>query len=317
MKLTPCVRVAHYRSILLVVSYWLGLSAACEADFLLKETDNAIELRFTGLEPNEPNLSRPPVSLLSPAGNLYVSDPGAMGPTGVLLGQFDTLRQALDYLNGSWQVTLSPSRRHTTKDTFTINIGQIPDDTFPREPPQLVTPTPGAKIINGDTFLLAWDYPSDADADRSRVTFTPDFALPPGSPPAGGGSFGASRPSPGSSSSGSGSSLTSKTSFKLKHSSVPDADDYEFLVSMEIGGSAGTLPRRVDLQIESVVDLSGHLSIGDTDGLGVVVSPFDYEVFYGRPGEPFSLVLTSVPEPSTLLLILMACAPVAAAVRRR
>ena len=117
--------------------------------------------------------------IVSPAGDVFTPDSILKGDRfRSLLLRFDSLADAMGYVAGTWNAT--PSTQFPIPipsfEPYDFDIASIPLETINRTPPTLLSPTPGATIKNGTTFLFAWDYEtSDPAANQTRITRIPQF----------------------------------------------------------------------------------------------------------------------------------------------
>lgn len=216
-----------------------------------------------------------------------------------LLKQFDSLAEAFEYAQGSWQ-GLSPlwPPYPPATGSFDFNIGDVSIDTLNRTVPTLLSPNPGAAIKNGTTFLLGWDYPADAEAPlRTRIYRVPKFDA--GSS---WGSWSLSTPSPGGTIQSSSSTGVGDRLFSSKLTNVPGTDQNRFLVSFTAAEAA--LPLDVELTMGSNFSLNSAVTISYSPGTGFL-SPPEVTFSYARQLDPFRITLIRVPEPSSLALVLL------------
>jgi len=241
--------------------------------------------------------------LVAPSGEVF-TNAATFNP---LLKTFNSLSDALNYVQGAWEKTSVP-RFGTPPAPFDFTINAISPDTINRAAPVLLAPQPGAVIKNNTTFNLSWDYATNGGPapTRSLVTIAPQFTngsalhsfittTPNGGPSSGG---------------GSGSTGTGDTFFGSSMTNVAGATDNRFLLTLN--GAAAALPLNAQITLGSYVSLTDSIPV-DAGSQFPFLAPVQF--YYSRQVAPFTVTLTSVPEPSAIGLI--ACVVFGAVTARR
>ncbi len=230
--------------------------------------------------------------------------------------RFDTVEEAVTFSTGNWEATESPGLFPDLDppETIRFTIGGLEASAINRTPPTLVSPTPDAVIKNGVTFLFGWDYVTrGALPTRSRFLTIPQFQDTTGRS---GGLSSVGTPTPGFTSSGSGSTGVGDRRFSRSRTNVPGTDKNRFLYTLE--ASENALPLDVEITLGSEIPLDDFLVLAEGDD---PVDPFDLfgppvRFFYSRQIDPFTITLSTIPEPGSAGLAAV-CVFVMGACRRR
>ena len=287
----------------------------------LADVSAAIELSIleTGPEPDADvglwirdwdwrrTFSSPLVSLTSPTGDVFTSGTVLEARSVVdLLIRFDSLTEASDYVDGTWQATVTsryqlPWEEPTFGD-FEFTIDGTALTTVNRTVPTLVSPPPGAVIKNGSAFPLGWDYVTSGEVpDRTIIQIVPQF-----DPISSLHRHVVSTPDPGGTTSSSGSTGTGDVRFSETLKNVPGTNENRFLMSLTAASAA--LPLDVEMTLGTYSPLDDAVVISYASSL---VSEFGtpyVNLVYSREHEPFYITLSTasepwVPEPSSLALV--------------
>lgn len=306
-------RITNLHGISLAVLAVLTLSplSVCHANFFIRETDQEVTIGFYGLAPNEPDLlrRRAPAVLVSPSGDRFDTESVIEKNFGYsLLASFGSINQALDYLSGTWQVTLSPfpdgyppaGFPQPTRDTIEVQFDPISPDSFVRDAPTLVSPAPGTVIRNGSDFRLDWEYSPEGEPLGSLFQVVPHYVLPPGATHYQRSEFSSGRPSADSDFLVTESGSSSGYSYNASYRHVIGREGWVFDASIEVSGAWAPLPFDIDFLISSNVDLNEHVTTGPTDGLGIGVREPVFGLTYNRVTGPIPMVLSAVPEPASI-----------------
>jgi hypothetical protein len=264
-------------------------------------TDTSVELWVRGVGGNIFTDAR---QLVAPSGDVFDGESALeSGIFGQRLRIFDTLEAAGSYMSGSWQATIV--KRFFPEETgiFNFTINDLSPATINRTPPTLLTPSPGQVIKNGSTFLFSWDYLGTDDPPRgSLFTTIPQFETISSRS-----LRGVSTPTPGETSTITGSTGVGDRRFSHTLTNVPDADKNRFLYTMTAAEAA--LPLDVELTLGSSISLTDLIVSDDLADFGFFrLSRLDLR--YSRMNEPFLITLSTVPEPTSASLLLLAWLPV-------
>lgn len=92
---------------------------------------------------------------------------------------------------------------------------------------------------------------------------------------------------------------------KFTHSitNVPDADKNRFLYTVTAAEAA--LPLDVEITLGSSINLTDSIVPGDSTDVRIL-NPLWLSLYYSRLNEPFLITLSTVPEPSSAILLLLA-----------
>jgi hypothetical protein len=281
--------------------FWAGRSAAVELSIIESgpESDASIGLRVAGLREDFPAVNR----LVSPSGEVFTPDSILEeGLFSHLLIRFDSFSDAIDYVEGTWQATLGPPffppPDPPDTDTFEFSIEGLSSEAIDRTAPSLLTPFPGAVIKNGSTFNFGWDYVTSGETpDRTSITAIPLF-----DPISQGGRSIVGTPRPGSTIRTEGSGGVGDERFSRVLTNVPGTDENHWLLTLEAAEAA--LPLDVEITLGSYISLDDVVTLGDTSGLGLPFPP-EVSVVYSRERDPFVVTLSTVPEPSSMALVIV------------
>jgi hypothetical protein len=229
--------------------------------------------------------------LVSPSGEVFTPDSVLENDLfrGLLL-RFNSVSDAMEYVEGTWQATPAPLFPFPTSpvdEPFDFSIAAIPLETINRTAPSLLTPSPGAVIKNGTTFNFGWDYLTSGEApNRTSIVMIPQF-----DPISSWSRSVVSTPQPGRTTRSSGSTGTGERRFSDALTNVPGADKNRFLLTLEAADAA--LP--LDVQIT----LGSYYSSDS-----IFPSP-RVRFYYSRENDPFFVTLSTVPEPSSVGLVIV------------
>jgi hypothetical protein len=238
--------------------------------------------------------------LVAPSGDVF-DEASALesGIFGLRLRDFDTLEDASNYMSGSWHATFPKRFMSEETSVFDFNINGLSPATINRTPPTLLTPSPGQVIRNGSTIRFSWDYLGAGEAPKgSRFTTIPQFSTISGRS-----LTGVSTPTPGATSTSSGSTGVGDRRFSHSITNVPGADKNRFLFTLTAAEAA--LPLDVEITLGSAVNLNDTIVPGDSSDLGFFGPPW-LDLYYSRLNEPFIITLSTVPEPTSAILLLLA-----------
>ena len=261
------------------------------------EAEAAVGLRVRDLREGFFGVNR----LVAPSGDVFT--PNSILETGDfrdLLLRFDSVGNALDYVTGTWQATPArvPLPSPPATDMFEFSIDAISLETINRTASSLLTPSPGAVIKNGSTFNFGWDYVTSGEApNRTSIVVVPQF-----DPISSWSRSVVSTPRPGSTSRGSGSTGVGDRKFTHTLTNVPGADKNRFLFTLEAAEAA--LPLDVEITLGSYISLDDTVTLGDTSGVGFFFPP-RVSFFYTRENNPFVVALSTLPEPSSVGLVIV------------
>jgi hypothetical protein len=226
--------------------------------------------------------------LVSPSGQVFTPESILeRNRTRALLQRFNSLADAMDYVEGTWNATPFASFPFPSPsfEPFDFDIDSIPLETINRTPPTLLSPTPGATIKNGATFLFAWDYEtSDPPPNRTSITRIPQF-----DPLSSWGRSVVSTPRPGNTTRLSGGTGSGERSFSHTLTNVPGADENRFLATFTAS--------------EAALPLDVELTLGSYYANNTSFPPPRVRFYYSRELDPFYITLSTVPEPSSIGLV--------------
>ncbi len=246
--------------------------------------------------------------LVTPSGDVLTNSQATL--PGTPFKSFDSLSEALNYVQGAWEETSTP-RFGTPPAPFDFTINPVSPDTINRAAPVLLSPQPGAVIKNNTAFNLSWDYTTKGGPapTLSLITIAPQFTN--GSALS---SFITTTPNGGpSSGGGSGSTGTGDTFFGSSMTNVSGATDNRFLLTLN--GAAAALPLNAQITVGSYTSLIDAIPI-DAGSRTPLFAPVNF--YYSRQIAPFNVTLSAVPEPSAFGLgIMMVIAGVSGSPRLR
>ncbi len=282
-----------------VFSLLVGLTAPSKAfEFSIIESgpEAAVSLWIRGLDDSFFQSNQ----LISPAGETL--DSSTVLEDGLfsdLVRRFDSLEDAIGYVQGTWHATVD-SRFPERTATYDFSIEALSIESINRAAPELFSPTPAHEIRNGSTFLFAWDYPEGGEMpSQSRFLTIPQF-----DPLRGGGGSVVSTPTPGGTLMSSGSIGTGDERFSRKLTNVPGTDKNRFLYTLE--ASEAALPLDVEITLGSHISLEDQISLGETTSEGFPPFPTPrIGLFYSRQNDPFTITLSHVPEPTSVGLVIV------------
>ena len=248
------------------------------------------------------------VSLTSPTGDVFTSNSVLEVRSFIdLLIRFDSLTDASDYLDGTWQATVTsryqPPWEDPTFGSFEFTIDGTALTTVNRTVPTLLSPPPGAVIKNGSTFPLSWDYVTNGEApNRTSVQVVPQF-----DPISMMSRSLVSTPEPGRTTTLSGGGGSGDREFSRVLKNVPGADKNRFLMTLETSSAA--LPLDVELTLGTYASLDDAVIISYASSLVSEFGTPRVNLLYSREHEPFYITLSTVsvpwvPEPSSLALVI-------------
>ena len=211
-----------------------------------------------------------------------------------LLLEFDSVTEAFDYVDGTWQATLSPFTHFLDpplSDEFEFTIDGDALGSINRVAPSLLSPVPGKVIKNASTFEFGWDYVTDQEPPNRSIY----YEFPQFDPVSSGGRAILDTPTPEEPYESSGFA----GGFSSDLVSVPGTNQNRFLSTFKVAGT--DLPLDVELTLGSYISPDNVLTLGDTIHMGLS-SPPEVNFFYSRENDPFFITLSTVPEPGSLAL---------------
>lgn len=236
-------------------------------------------------------------TLTSPAGNSYSQAPDQKRHPD-LLANFDTLGEALDYLQGSWGVDWEhPDDPLTTPtmDRFSLLIDAIEPAAIMHEKPLLRWPSPDATLESGVPTLIGWDYPPGVAPSQSYFSINPMLGSDDRTS-----QFRRSRPVGGA---GSFSSWTSGDGDEMLTMSLRTAaNTNEYRYEFSVKTTAATPTFDIELIVGSSFNIENAVTTDDLSGLALSREP-TFRVIYSRLNDPVRITVLGVPEPQTICLL--------------
>lgn len=238
--------------------------------------------------------------LIDPTGAIIDEDSIIEGEGFGIVRRFVSVQAALDYVEGTWQV--AEESRAFGSGSYEFQISNISLEEINRAAPVLASPMPGQSIKNGRTFLFGWDYEESGEIPSSSQYFTSlsDDQI-------GTRYSRTSLPIPGTDPHiSSGSTRVGDFTFDRTRTSIPDSGKYRYRATFE--ASENYLPLDVTIALGSHVQFDDKLTLIESSGELFELFGPRINFFYSRMNEPFTITLTAIPEPTTLLLSLSAAA---------
>jgi hypothetical protein len=295
MMAALCASPASHAGLGLLTSLaWLNLAHAQTRVFSVREVGAgptpSVELEFpfpltifSGLQ-----------SLTSPSGEVFTRDSALESrPLGALLKAFSSLESAFDYMAGTWHGFVEGG--HFDDDiNFEFEVALIPTDSVNRSFPENLSIGPGDKVRNGQTFLMSWDFASDAPPHRAYAQLQRKSAT--GS--AGGLQF-LDVPEEGSNTQVGRSIGVGENGFTYAFESEPGTTEHRWLTTLS---TSTALPFDMEISVGAMTDLNSAVTNNDPG----VPDPFDnyptIGLHYHRVTDAFPIQIVIVPEPSTKVL---------------